>query len=325
MRTVISFAAACAVTLALFDFMHGLISGQVRDRERPVQATAVQLITLNHATDAGVAGAGGGGQAQPVEPVTMQSFSSPVRADSNETPVSPSLPTPNQRIELPSPAVAPLDDPPVRGSPAVAVAKQPILPLTQSQPGEAKMRTPPPTGKNVKTSPMTKKPPAVLPANPLVKPPAKSPAAAPRAFPPRQTVDRESQAGAGAGPAKDNVATSGGGSFGASSKQTDAGATSGGKDAGASGNSPVGILSQTRPDYPRDALQRGQEGWVKVSFTITEQGRIENPAIVSSRPRQIFDQAALEAIAKWRFRPKMVNGKPVQTNAIQEIRFTLPR
>ena len=187
------------------------------------------------------------------------------------------------------------------------------------------MRTPPPTGKNAKTSPMTKKPPAVLPANPPVKPPAKSPAAAPRAFPPRQTVDRESQAAAGAGPAKDDVATSGGGSFGASSKQTDAGATSGGKVTGASGDSPVGILSQTRPAYPRDALQRGQEGWVKVSFTITEQGRIENPAIVSSRPRQIFDQAALEAIAKWRFRPKMVNGKPVQTNAIQEIRFTLPR
>jgi protein TonB len=325
MRTVISFAAACAVTLALFDFMFGLISRQVRDHEQPVQATAVQLITLSRATAAGVAGAGGGGQAQPVEPATMQSFSSPVRTDANETQASPSLPIPNQRIELPTPAIAPLDDPPVRGSPAVAVARQPILSPTKSQPGEAKTPTPPPTGKRAKASPTTKQSPAALPANPPVKPSAKSPATAPRVFPPRQTVDRESQAGAGAGPAQGNVATSGGGSVGSSSKQTGAGSGSGGKDTGASGNSPVGILSQTRPAYPRDALQRGQEGWVKVSFTITEQGRIENPAIVSSRPRQIFDQAALEAIVQWRFRPRMVNGKPVQTNAVQEIRFTLPR
>jgi protein TonB len=151
---------------------------------------------------------------------------------------------------------------------------------------------------------------------------------------------------AGPGPGKGVAGASGNSPAGFPSKGASTGSRPGGNDAGApgsspfgspargsepgkgdasgSGNSPVGILSRTKPAYPRDALQRGQEGWVKVSFTITEHGRIDNPSVVSSRPRQVFDQAALDAIMQWRFRPKMVNGKPVQTNAIQEIRFTLP-
>ena len=133
------------------------------------------------------------------------------------------------------------------------------------------------------------------------------------------------EAGVGSGPHRGDSGAAGKSPFGSPSKEAGAGSGPSRADAGAAGNSPVGILSKTRPVYPRDALQRGEEGWVKVSFTITEQGRIENPAIVSSRPRQVFDRAALEAIMQWRFRPKMVNGKPVQTNAIQEIRFTLPQ
>ena len=319
MRSAISFAVACVLTLALFYLMQLLITGELRDPERPTPTPGVRLVML-HRTSA----TGPGGQSQPPTPASAppSSASAPAQADSDETPSDP-LPTPNPRIESPPPTVAPVDAPPVRRDPPVTVAKQPALPQTKPDPSEPKVSKPPPTRKSARKSAIAKKkPPAALPE----KPPEKLPAAPQKEFRPRRTADRESSQ-TGAGSRVDRGAPGGSGNAppGASASKTGAGSGPGGSNTGASGDSPVGILSKPDPVYPRSALQRGQEGWVKVSFTITEQGRIENPAVVSSRPRQIFDQAALEAIMRWRFRPKMVSGKPVQTNAIQEIRFRLPR
>ncbi len=323
MRLVISFAAAWVVTLALFYLMQSLISGEVRNHDQLVQTTDIRLVTLHRASGAGTGtGTGTGGQSQPPAPAAAApSASEPVRTDSNET-QSTSLPPPSQEIELPLPAVAPVDAPPVRGGSPVTVAKKPLLPQTKPKPSGSKAPIPPPTPKNAKNSSIDKKKsPEALPA----ALPAKPPAALPEEFRPRLAAGRESQVGAGSGSGGNDAGTPGKSPIGSPSKGAGAGSGPAGSDTGGPGNSPVGILSKTRPVYPRDALQRGQEGWVKVSFTITEQGRIENPAVVSSRPRQIFDQAALEAIMQWRFRPKMVSGKPVQTLAIQEIRFTLPQ
>jgi len=221
--------------------------------------------------------------------------------------------------------VAPVEAPPVRGDPPVTVAEKSVLPRTKPEPSNPTKPIPPPTRKNIKKSAIDKK---KLPAAPPAKTPAITPAitpASPKEFQPRLTAARERPAGTGSRPGGHDSGAAGHSPVGSPSKEAGTGSRPGGQVAGAAGNSPVGILSKTKPVYPRDALQRGQEGWVKVSFTITAQGRIENPAVVSSRPRQLFDQAALAAIRQWRFRPKMVDGKPVQTVATQEIRFTLPR
>ena len=316
MRPAISFAAACAVTLALFYLMQLLIAGEARDHDRPVPPPGVRLVMLHRAAGAA---AGSGGQSRPATPAPSSPASAPAHANADE-PQSDPLPTPNQEIELPPPTVAPVEAPPVRRDPPVTVAKKPVPPETKPEPIEPKAAKPPPTRKKAREKSVSKKkPPATPPATP--------PVATQEEFRPRPTADRERQTGTGSRTDRAASGVSGNNSTGSPSKQAGAGSGPGpgGSDTGAAGNSPAGILSKTRPVYPRTALQRGQEGWVKVSFTITEQGRIENPAVVSSRPRQIFDQAALEAIMQWRFRPKVVNGKPVQAKAIQEIRFTLPQ
>lgn len=101
------------------------------------------------------------------------------------------------------------------------------------------------------------------------------------------------------------------------------GAGSGGRGGGSSGDSDVVVLSRPKPDYPRKALRNKEEGWVKVSFTITEKGTVSNPKVVSAKPRRVFDRSALQAIRKWRFKPKTVGGRPVRTNATQLIEFNL--
>ena len=71
------------------------------------------------------------------------------------------------------------------------------------------------------------------------------------------------------------------------------------------------------PDYPPRAQARGLEGWVQVQFTITATGMVKDPVVVTAEPRNIFDDAALKAIARWRYNPKVENGVPIERVGVQ--------
>ena len=89
------------------------------------------------------------------------------------------------------------------------------------------------------------------------------------------------------------------------------------------GNSGVVALSKPAPTYPMRAVSRRIEGWVKVEFTVSTSGSVSNPVVVGASPPGIFDEAALNNIRQWRFKPKLVNGSPVAQRATQTIRFKL--
>jgi TonB family protein len=88
-------------------------------------------------------------------------------------------------------------------------------------------------------------------------------------------------------------------------------------------NEEVIALLKTTPVYPRKAARSRQEGWVKIEFTITEKGAVTAPKVIASKPRRIFDRAALKAIRNWRFKPKTIAGKAVSRRAVQVIEFKL--
>lgn len=77
------------------------------------------------------------------------------------------------------------------------------------------------------------------------------------------------------------------------------------------------------PQWPREALLSGIEGWVLVEFTITEDGGVEDPDVLESEPRRMFDRNAIRAILKWKFKPRIIDGKPVRRRATQRIDFEL--
>jgi protein TonB len=54
-----------------------------------------------------------------------------------------------------------------------------------------------------------------------------------------------------------------------------------------------------RPKYPSAA--KGVEGWVRVEFYVTPQGRTERVRVLSSEPAGVFDAAAVEAMQSARF------------------------
>jgi TonB family protein len=83
-------------------------------------------------------------------------------------------------------------------------------------------------------------------------------------------------------------------------------------------------LERVNPDYPLRALARGMEGWVHIEFTVSETGAVVNPVVVDASRDGIFEDAALKAITRWRYEPKVENGVGVQRQGLQTIiRFQL--
>jgi periplasmic protein TonB len=94
-------------------------------------------------------------------------------------------------------------------------------------------------------------------------------------------------------------------------------------EAGGGGNFGMQVLQRVEPKYPARALSRRMEGKVTLQFTVLASGQIDNPRVVSATPSGIFESAALDAIHRWRFKPKIVNGKPVSQQTVQTINFKI--
>lgn len=91
----------------------------------------------------------------------------------------------------------------------------------------------------------------------------------------------------------------------------------------AGGNSQLVPLVRINPQYPRNELLGGVEGWVKIQFIVTADGSVTSPKIIESKPPRVFDSSALRAIKKWKFKPKVVNGVAVEQAGSQIIEFKL--
>nr|WP_136250419.1 energy transducer TonB [Ningiella ruwaisensis] len=69
--------------------------------------------------------------------------------------------------------------------------------------------------------------------------------------------------------------------------------------------------------YPRRALQRGIQGYVIVEFTVTKTGAVRDPVVVEAEPEGIFEQAALDAVLKFKYKPRVINGEPTEVGGVQ--------
>ena len=76
-------------------------------------------------------------------------------------------------------------------------------------------------------------------------------------------------------------------------------------------------IVKVAPVYPRRALQRGIEGYVIVEFTVTVQGSVKEPFVVEANPEGIFERAALEAVSKFKYKPRVVNNEPAEVAGVQ--------
>jgi protein TonB len=96
----------------------------------------------------------------------------------------------------------------------------------------------------------------------------------------------------------------------------------GGPDVGGGAmDSDIVPLVRVEPQYPERARQRGVEGWVVVEFTISAAGTVKSPRIIAYHPSTVFNRAALQAIRKWKYNPKVEEGVAVERPGVQ-VRLT---
>ncbi len=86
---------------------------------------------------------------------------------------------------------------------------------------------------------------------------------------------------------------------------------------------PPQILKQIQPVYPELARKAGQEGVVLVEVVIGTNGQVDTAYVVQSRPKGVFDDAALQAAYQWKFSPAYQRDKPVRVRMQIPFRFTL--
>ena len=89
------------------------------------------------------------------------------------------------------------------------------------------------------------------------------------------------------------------------------------------GDGDVIPLVRIQPQYPRQAAIAKIEGYVTIEFTITETGSVTDPSVVDAKPPRVFDREAIRAILKWKFKPRVVDGRPVPRRATQTLDFKL--
>lgn len=80
-------------------------------------------------------------------------------------------------------------------------------------------------------------------------------------------------------------------------------------------------LVKINPEYPARAEARGIEGWVLIQYTITATGTVKDAVVIDAQPKNIFDDAAIKAILRWRFNPRIENGVAVERVGMQ-VRLT---
>ncbi len=85
-------------------------------------------------------------------------------------------------------------------------------------------------------------------------------------------------------------------------------------------------IVKVAPQYPRRALSRGIEGYAIATYTVTETGTTEDCVVTeaatsSGNPTTIFNSASCRAAAKFKYRPRVVDGVAIKVPNVQN-RFT---
>ncbi len=81
---------------------------------------------------------------------------------------------------------------------------------------------------------------------------------------------------------------------------------------------PLVALVRVRPVYPAIAIRKGMNGHVIVQFDVLADGTVANVTVVESSDG-VFNNAAIQAARRFRFRPRVVDGVPLVTTGVQNL------
>jgi protein TonB len=81
------------------------------------------------------------------------------------------------------------------------------------------------------------------------------------------------------------------------------------------------ILHKVNPKYPGKAKTAHISGVVVVQGIITKQGKLRDLHVVSGP--EMLVEPSLKAVQKWRYKPYLLNGEPVEVETTINVLFSL--
>jgi len=88
---------------------------------------------------------------------------------------------------------------------------------------------------------------------------------------------------------------------------------------GISGDGEYLPIVKVAPVYPRRAQTRGISGYCIVEYTVTRTGSIRDPRAVDCQPAGVFESASISAAEKFKYRPRVVDGEPIEVAGVQNL------
>jgi TonB family protein len=79
------------------------------------------------------------------------------------------------------------------------------------------------------------------------------------------------------------------------------------------------LVRRVMPEYPRSACRAKVTGTVRLEVRLAPDGSVRETKVIEGSPR--FAPAAEAAIRRWRYRPTLLNGKPIEVETTILIRF----
>jgi TonB family protein len=81
------------------------------------------------------------------------------------------------------------------------------------------------------------------------------------------------------------------------------------------------LVEKIPPQYPADARRKRIEGTVLMRATINNSGDVTAVDLISGHP--LLAPAAIDAVERWKYKPYLLNGKPVEVETQVQVNFTL--
>jgi TonB family protein len=83
------------------------------------------------------------------------------------------------------------------------------------------------------------------------------------------------------------------------------------------------LVKSVKPVYPKKANLSKIQGWVELDFTVAESGEVKDIAVHAASAPGVFEEAAISALAQWRYKPILRDAEPKAQRARIRIRFAL--
>ena len=81
-------------------------------------------------------------------------------------------------------------------------------------------------------------------------------------------------------------------------------------------------IVKVAPIYPNRALTRGIEGFCVVQYTVTRQGTVKDPVVITDQcTSTLFHNASVNAALKFKYKPRIMDGEAVEVPGVQN-KFT---